>query len=166
MALRRFSTHYDYGESLTVFAALKAGGFHPTFHAFEHTSVAIAYIDAFGGMQISLPEQEFQPAKDWLIYLYDNPITDFDPIERRPFGKWKRGTLMTTGPDIIPWLPVFFIPPVALLILTIFGILLYIIFIPEYYLLSLSFLFFPLLLIHAKYIAGPKFVKEKNVPSR
>jgi len=162
MALKRFSTHYDYGESLTVFAALEAGGFHPTFHAFEHTSIAIAFIDAFGGMQISLPEQEFQPAKNWLIYLYDNPITDFDPIKRRRFGKWKRGTLMSGGPL---FLPIYFLPLWAIWVISAIILSLYA------YANSINSILFlwlviPAILTHAKYVAGPKYVRPRDVPSR
>ncbi len=166
MALKRFSTHYDYGESLTVYAALKAGGFTPNFHAFEHTSVAIAYMDAFGGMQISLPEQEFQPAKEWLTYLYENPITDFDPIKRRHFGKWKRGSVMSAGLTGVPWLPIFFLPPLALLALFAVLAAIDIYQDPSSIFAALSLLVTPLILIHAKYVAGPKFVKEKDVPTR
>ena len=168
MALKRFSTHYDYGESLTVFAALKAGGFHPIFHAFEHTSVAIAYIDAFGGMQISLPEQEFQPAKEWLIYLYDNPITDFDPIKRKPVLNWVHASLfsMTFAFSPLPWILLFLIPPLFLFVLYSVAIAIGIAIEPIIGLALLPLLIFPLIFMHAKYIAGPKFVKEKDVPSR
>ncbi len=168
MVQRLFSQHFDYGEGLAAFAALEAGGFHPNFENYHHTTMAIAYIDALGGLKINLPEEEFYDAKDWLSFLRKNPITDFDPIKRKPVLNWIHASLfsMVFSMSPAPWLILFLLPPLFLFVLYAVAITIGIVIEPVIGIAAIPLLIFPAILMHAKYVAGPKFVKERDVPTR
>lgn len=159
MSLVLYSRHFDYAEGLCAYTALKAGGLTPIMGNFEHCTIAIMQIEAFGGLQIFLPEEEVDQADAWIKFIYANPIQDYDPIKRRRFGKWKRGTIM--GMCSFIFLPIFFISPKILALMWgvffIWDALTKELSLGTYYTLALI-----LLLLHAKYVAGLKFIKEEN----
>lgn len=168
MVQRLFSQHFDYGEGLAAFSALEAGGFHPNFENYHYATLAMIEMEALGGLKINLPEQEVNDAHEWLSFLRDNPITDFDVIERPQFGKAGRGIILSSlNPlALFPWLPVLFLPLALLWIATIVAIIVFSLIDHNGLGIYPVLLFFPAMLTHAQYVAGPKFVRPRDVPIR
>jgi len=151
-----FRRYNSLAEGCVVYSALEAGGFHPSFQNYHHAHVAALYLLAFGGIILTLPEQEIESAEQFVKALQSAPIEDFDPIKLRRFGMWKRGTLF--GLTFSIFLPLFFLPPEILLLIWL-GDFVYNNF--QFNLLMSYWLFIPLILLHAKYIAVPK-LREKQ----
>ena len=144
-------------EASVLFSCLEAGGFHPTFQNYNHANIAALQIIAFGGIGITIPQQELQEASAYIQFCEDSAIEaieDFDPIAERRFGKWKSGTLLTFASGV--FLPYYFLPAELLLFIWIsffaWG---------GFQIIDIASmdLLFALILLHAKYIALPKLRK-------
>lgn len=112
-------------------------------------------IIAFGGISITVPMQELHAARDYVLHCQNNPMTDYDPIKQRRFGKWVTGTVLGyVGAGIFGFfLPYFFLPvelQLALWLIWFIGSG----FKPLY--LASFFLIIPLMLLNAKYVALPR----------
>ena len=133
-----------------IFSRLQAGGFHPFIHNLEHGTVASAYILAFGGYDIWLPEEEIEEAKVWMSNI--DPVEDFDPIKDRPIRDVTFLSILTANPLCYFLL----LPPLALFTLwTAYTVFLFYIG-PPYALRAASSPVFLLVLIlimaHAEYV--------------
>ncbi len=133
------------------FSTLEAGGFHPSFNNYYHAHISALQLIAYGGIIIIIPEQEYHKALAFLKDMQQTPMTDFDPIAPRRFGMWKRGTVFSLASGI--FLPIFFLAPELLLVIWV-ALFIY----DEFHFRAIAsfWLFMPLILLHAKYIAVPK----------
>ncbi len=153
-----FGRYNNLPEACVIFSVLEAGGFHPTFQNYHHAHIAALELIAFGGIILALPEQEFAEAKNFLDEQQATPITDFDPMKVRRFGMWKRGTIFCLSSGL--FLPYFFLAPEVLIVIWI-AFFAY----TGFQIASLTsfWLFIPLMLLHAKYVALPK-LRQANEP--
>lgn len=138
------------------FSTLEAGGFHPSFNNYHHAHVSALQLIAYGGIIIIIPQQEYLEALIFLDEMQKSPLTDFDPIEPRRFGMWKRGTMFSLASGI--FLPAFFLAP-ELLLITWIALFIYDGF--HFRAIASFWLFMPLMLLHAKHVAIPKLRESK-----
>ena len=156
-----FASYYELGRAAVAFSALEAGGFHPVFANYSHANIAAMHIIAFGGITILLPEREIAPAAEWIDFLKENPLEADDPIPVRKYGKWFSGTIMLMSAGL--FLPILLMPPLWFLGVSV---LISVIEITKggHVFWTLTSMFWPVMLLHAKYVAGPKFCKgNQNV---
>lgn len=153
---KAFATYYELGRAAVAFSALEAGGFKPVFANYNHANMAAMHIIALGGITIMLPENKIADAADWIQFLKTQPLEDYDPITPRKFGMWKRATVFGFCGGIL--LPILFLPPLIFAGLWGLGSIINVL-LGESPAWILASGFWPALLMHAKYIAGPKFLK-------
>ena len=151
-----FATYQELGRAAIAYSALEAGGFHPVMADYQHANNAAMYILALGGIRIMLPEHELPDAIAWMTYLKTQEIPADEPIPKRRFGQWFRATVM--GLAIFTFIPLFFIPPIILFALWFASIILFII-LGNLEWADFTFFFWVALLLHARYVAGPKILK-------
>ena len=141
-------------EAVVIFSLLEAGGFHPTFQNYYHGFIAIGYLSALDGIQIMLPSQEIEAAKDYINSV--KPIEDYDPIQNR----WVRDLIQASVLTSNPFFFVFLLSPFIQILCLAALILLNIFVFSETLLIAIlgniTFAFFILMLAHAKYIAVPR----------
>lgn len=168
MSLVNFSTHNNLAEASVNYSCLKAGGFHPNFQNYNHANLVALYILAFGGIILQLPNNEVEGAQAYLAQIREQPLQESDPIIRRKYGMWKRSVLfaclsysigfgsistallMVGFIFLTPELLCFFAIPFI-----IWGVM-------KGQILAIIWLFFPLMLLHAKYIALPKLRQQHD----
>lgn len=153
-----FGRYNNLPEACVIFSVLEAGGFHPSFQNYHHAHISALQLIAFGGIILTLPEQELRSAKDFLADQQAAPITDFDPIKPRRFGMWKRATLFGFASGI--FLPIMFLAPELLMVIWIIDMVFWVSDIVdtglEVEIFAGVWVFVPLMLLHAKYIAVPR----------
>ena len=142
-----------------TFSALRSGGFHPLLAEYTHANNAAFYILALGGIRVLLPEHEIDDAKAWMAYLRSQALPAETGIKPRKYGRWIRGTVLFSS--TFNFLPILFIPPLILYALWFCVVIVEILFTGEAWGTFFAG-FFVLLLLHAKYIAGPKLIKGQN----
>ena len=146
-----FGQYNNLPEACVIFSVLEAGGFHPSFQNYHHAHIAALQLLAFGGIILIIPEQELVSAKKFLTDQQAAPITDFDPIKTRRFGMWKRATLFGLAFNI--FLPLYFLAPELLLVIWLAAMAYNGL---DLDIFTITWIFVPILLLHAKYIAVPK----------
>lgn len=142
-------------EAVVIFSLLEAGGFHPTFQNYYHGFIAIGYLGALDGIQIMLPSQEIDAAKQYISSI--KPIEeDHDPIPNRWVRDLIQASVLTTNPFFFVFLVSPFIQILCLAALVLLNIFVFSETLVIAILGSITPAFFILTLAHAKYVAVPK----------
>jgi hypothetical protein len=162
MSLVIFSRHNNLPEAAVTFSCLESGGFHPNFQNYNHANIAALYILAFGGIVVQLPEQEVEAAEKYLKIMRTIPLKEDEPIERSKRGMWKRSILFAgCGTFDLAFLilaSVFLRPEIITIGISALAVWA----VYNGYLYAIVWLFFPLMLLHAKHIALPKLRQRQN----
>lgn len=87
MGVQVIGVHNNLPEAAVMMSCLEAGGFHPVLHNYHHATMESLSIIEFGGITITIPAQALHAARDYVLHCQNNPITDYDPIKPRRFGK-------------------------------------------------------------------------------
>ena len=152
-----FTRYNNIGEALADQSCLKAGGFSVEFHNYFHGINDYLSLLAFGGMLLTIPEQEYAEAQLFLKEMKRHPLPADLPVRNRRFGLWGRATVFFGLGNPAIFLPIYFLKPDVLLFITIvLHVILFFMFGPVS-IVAISFhTFIVLILLHAKFVALPK----------
>ena len=161
-----FARYNNIGEALADQSCLKAGGFSVGFHNYFHACNDYFLMQALGGLILMFQEQDYDEAHHFLKEMKRHPLEDEDPIPEKKYGYWVRATFAAgflMGPFTF-LLPIFFIFPELLFLSLVLlsGVLVWTGHAFWVIILSLP-AWIVLMLLHAKYIALPKFRREQTI---